>query len=158
MCNEGKNTNIGAYQTTLFRWPEQHQAERNPRYWRHRLRVPWTCKNDRVSSEDVLWFTIVVCGPVRRVYLLIQFSMAAYMTSCRDWYLTTIVVKISSTMMNDTIDALASLATFLSIHKGVVMKIVAIAMTKYRCANIESCDNENNRIMTFVAVSPTIML
>lgn len=80
------------------------------------------------------------------------------MTSYRDSYLMTIVTKIVSTMMNDTIEALASLATFLSIHKGVVIKIVAIAITKYLWANIESCCNENSRIKTFVAVSPTIML
>jgi len=70
----------------------------------------------------------------------------------------TIVTKITKTMMNDTIDAFASLATFLSMHKGAVIKIVAIAMTKYRWANIESCGNESSRIKTFVAVSPTIML
>lgn len=63
-----------------------------------------------------------------------------------------------STMMNDKMDAFASLATFLSMHRGVVTKIVAIAMTKYLWANMESCDSENNRIKTFVAVSPTIML
>jgi hypothetical protein len=60
------------------------------------------------------------------------------MASCRDLYLTTIATKITSTMINDTTDALASLATFLNMHKGVVIKIVAIAMTKYRWANIES--------------------
>lgn len=80
------------------------------------------------------------------------------MTSCSDSYLTTIVTKMTSTMMNDTMDALASLATFLNMHKGVVMKIVAIAMTKYRWANIESWGNKNSRIKTFVAVSPTIIL
>lgn len=80
------------------------------------------------------------------------------MMSYRDSYLITIVTKIVSTMINDTMDALASLATFLNIHNGVVMKIVAIAMTKYRCANMESCGNENSRMRTFVAVSPTIIL
>lgn len=83
---------------------------------------------------------------------------ATYMMSCRDSYLTRIVTKMSSTMTNDMMDALASLATFLSMHRGVVMKIVAIAMTKYRWANNESCGSENNRISTLVAVSPTIML
>lgn len=78
--------------------------------------------------------------------------------SYRDSYLMTIVIKIISTMINDTMDALASLATFLSMHNGVVMKIVAIAMTKYRCANMESCGSEKRRMRTFVAVSPTIML
>lgn len=80
------------------------------------------------------------------------------MTSYRDSYLTTMVTKIISTIMNDTMDALANLATFLNMHKGVVIKMVAIAMTKYRWAKMESCDRENSLIMTFVAVSPTIML
>lgn len=80
------------------------------------------------------------------------------MTSYRDSYLISNVTKMNSTMMNDTTDALANLATFLNMHKGVVMKIVAIAMTKYRWANMESWGSENNRIKTFVAVSPTMML
>lgn len=80
------------------------------------------------------------------------------MTSLRDSYRMTMVTNMTSTMMNDRTDALASLARFLSIHRGVLMNIVAIAITKYRWANIESCGNANSRIKTFVAVSPTIML
>lgn len=102
--------------------------------------------------------TAIALTLINRTVKMYCCADATYMMSCRDSYLTRIVTKMSSTMTNDTMEALASLATFLSMHKGVVMKIVAIAMTKYRWANIESCDSENNRIRTLVAVSPTIML
>lgn len=65
---------------------------------------------------------------------------------------------MNSTMMNETTDALANLATFLNMHNGAVMKIVAIAMTKDLCTNIESFGNANSQAITFVKVSPTIML
>lgn len=141
---------------TLFRQLELRLAEQSPKCLCYRLWLRLTCKIAK-WDRGFLKFNNRE-HVVRQVYLLIQFSVTAYMTSYKDSYLMTMVTKIISTIMNDTIDALANLATFLSIHKGVVIKIVAIAMTKYRWANMESCGRENSLIITFVAVSPTIML
>ena len=68
------------------------------------------------------------------------------------------VIMMNMISPNDTIEALANPTKSFFKHKGTVTKSVAIPMTKSRRTNTELDVNENNLTITFVNVSPTIIL